>query len=76
MLAPLTRCRALNEIPNEALVKYYTQRSSPGGLLITEGSLISPTAVGMYFSLPLSSSPPFVNINNLKFDLLLNYGIA
>lgn len=46
VLAPMTRCRALNEIPNEALVKYYTQRSSPGGILITEGSLISPTAAG------------------------------
>lgn len=46
VLAPLTRCRALNELPNEALVKYYTQRSTPGGLLITEGSLISQTAAG------------------------------
>lgn len=46
VLAPLTRCRALNEMPNEALLKYYTQRATPGGLLITEGSLISQTAAG------------------------------
>ncbi|KAI8565352.1 hypothetical protein RHMOL_Rhmol03G0252300 [Rhododendron molle] len=46
VLAPMTRCRALNEIPNEALVEYYTQRSTPGGFLITEGTLISPTAAG------------------------------
>ncbi|KNA04624.1 hypothetical protein SOVF_197980 [Spinacia oleracea] len=46
VLAPMTRCRAINEIPNEALLKYYTQRSTPGGLLITEGTLISQTAAG------------------------------
>ncbi|KAH7854739.1 hypothetical protein Vadar_017272 [Vaccinium darrowii] len=46
VLAPMTRCRALNEIPNEALVEYYTQRSTPGGFLITEGTLISSTAAG------------------------------
>lgn len=46
VLAPMTRCRAINEIPNEALEKYYTQRSTPGGFLITEGTLISQTAAG------------------------------
>ncbi|KAK9715674.1 hypothetical protein RND81_06G181600 [Saponaria officinalis] len=33
-------------MPNEALLKYYSQRATPGGLLITEGSLISSTAAG------------------------------
>jgi len=42
----LTRCRALGGIPGDALVEYYTQRSTPGGFLITEGTLISPTAPG------------------------------
>ncbi|XP_057537874.1 12-oxophytodienoate reductase 3-like [Amaranthus tricolor] len=46
VLAPMTRCRAINNIPNEALTKYYVQRSTPGGFLITEGTLISPTAPG------------------------------
>ncbi|XP_052308214.1 12-oxophytodienoate reductase 3 isoform X1 [Populus trichocarpa] len=46
VLAPLTRCRALGGIPGDALVEYYTQRSTPGGFLITEGTLISPTAPG------------------------------
>ena len=32
-MAPVTRCRALNGIPNEAMVNYYTQRSTSGGLL-------------------------------------------
>ncbi|XP_076890632.1 artemisinic aldehyde Delta(11(13)) reductase-like [Bidens hawaiensis] len=46
VLAPMTRCRALNSIPNEALVEYYRQRATAGGFLITEGTMISPTAAG------------------------------
>ncbi|KAF7837912.1 12-oxophytodienoate reductase 3 [Senna tora] len=42
----MTRCRALNGIPGEALARYYAQRSTPGGFLISEGTLISPTAPG------------------------------
>ncbi|KAJ9168034.1 hypothetical protein P3X46_019609 [Hevea brasiliensis] len=30
VLAPMTRCRVLNRIPNAALVHYYPQRSTPG----------------------------------------------
>ncbi|KAK6273671.1 hypothetical protein POUND7_010754 [Theobroma cacao] len=30
VLAPMTRCRALNGIPRPALAEYYTQRSTPG----------------------------------------------
>ncbi|KAJ6407260.1 hypothetical protein OIU84_010715 [Salix udensis] len=50
VLAPMTRCRALFGIPGDALVEYYTQRSTPGGLVITEGTLISPTAPGWVIS--------------------------
>ncbi|PIN23091.1 NADH:flavin oxidoreductase/12-oxophytodienoate reductase [Handroanthus impetiginosus] len=46
VLAPMTRCRAPNNIPNSALVEYYTQRATNGGFLITEGTMISPTAAG------------------------------
>lgn len=46
VLAPMTRCRAINGVPNEALVEYYSQRSTPGGFIITEGTTISPTAAG------------------------------
>ncbi|CAA0814222.1 12-oxophytodienoate reductase 3 [Striga hermonthica] len=46
VLAPMTRCRALNAMPNSALVEYYTQRATNGGFLITEGTMISPTAAG------------------------------
>ncbi|XAR51046.1 12-oxophytodienoate reductase [Bertholletia excelsa] len=46
VLAPMTRCRALNGVPNQALAEYYAQRSTAGGFLITEGTAISPTAAG------------------------------
>nr|DAD35679.1 TPA_asm: hypothetical protein HUJ06_006319 [Nelumbo nucifera] len=46
VLAPMTRCRALDGIPQPANVEYYKQRSTPGGFLISEGTTISPTAAG------------------------------
>ncbi|WRX34867.1 NADH:flavin oxidoreductase/NADH oxidase [Theobroma cacao] len=46
VLAPMTRCRALNGIPRPALAEYYTQRSTSGGFLITEGTLVSNTGAG------------------------------
>ncbi|KAK1280875.1 12-oxophytodienoate reductase 7 [Acorus gramineus] len=46
VLAPMTRCRAINGIPQLANVIYYTQRATDGGFLITEGTSISPTAAG------------------------------
>ncbi|KAF8023425.1 hypothetical protein BT93_F0816 [Corymbia citriodora subsp. variegata] len=46
VLAPMTRCRAINEIPLPAHAEYYAQRSTKGGFLITEGTLISDTAAG------------------------------
>lgn len=46
VLAPMTRCRALNGVPQLALTEYYTQRSTNGGFLITEGTLVSDTSAG------------------------------
>lgn len=46
VMAPLTRCRALGEIPCAKAAEYYAQRATPGGLLIAEGTLVSPTAHG------------------------------
>lgn len=55
VLAPLTRYRASIEgVPSDLQVEYYRQRASEGGLLITEGTLISrlagghPQAPGIY----------------------------
>jgi len=44
-MAPMTRNRAPDNIPNAMMAEYYRQRAT-GGLLITEGSQISEQAVG------------------------------
>lgn len=45
VMAPMTRNRAIGNIPNEIMVKYYTQRTS-AGLIITEGTTPSPNGLG------------------------------
>ncbi|NEP53056.1 MAG: alkene reductase [Moorea sp. SIO3C2] len=46
VMPPLTRGRAVNMgIPNDLMVEYYTQRTGVG-LIITEGTFISPQANG------------------------------
>lgn len=45
VMAPLTRSRAENNIPNEIMVKYYEQRAS-AGLIISEGTSPSPNGIG------------------------------
>jgi len=52
VLAPLTRMRAdvPGNTPNDLMVTYYAQRASPGGLLITEATFISPAGNGGYAS--------------------------
>lgn len=44
IMAPLTRYRAENYLPGSLMETYYSQRATPGGLLITEGTTISSTA--------------------------------
>ncbi|KAI4380800.1 hypothetical protein MLD38_006948 [Melastoma candidum] len=46
VLAPLTRCRAFDGVPQPAMVEYYKQRATEGGLLITEATAVSPVASG------------------------------
>jgi N-ethylmaleimide reductase len=52
VLAPLTRMRAEmpGNIPGPAMVEYYSQRASQGGLLITEATFISRQGNGGYAS--------------------------
>jgi len=50
IMAPMTRNRSPDNIPNTMMAEYYRQRAT-GGLLITEGSQISEQAVG-YISTP------------------------
>jgi len=49
VMAPLTRMRAgqPGNVPTALNVEYYRQRASAGGLIIAEGSQISPLAQGM-----------------------------
>ena len=45
VMAPMTRSRALDNVPSEAMARYYEQRAS-AGLIITEGIAPSPNALG------------------------------
>src|SRR5450759_2370043 len=45
VMAPMTRCRAIGNIPNELMSEYYKQRSG-AGLIITEGTSPSPNGLG------------------------------
>ena len=45
VMAPLTRSRAIGNIPNALMAEYYGQRAN-AGLIITEGTSPSPNGVG------------------------------
>lgn len=45
-MAPMTRCRSIKDnVPNDLMVEYYAQRAT-AGLIITEGTQISPQGIG------------------------------
>ncbi|MBS1236012.1 MAG: NADH:flavin oxidoreductase/NADH oxidase, partial [Proteobacteria bacterium] len=45
VMCPLTRNRAIDNIPNALMAQYYAQRASVG-LIITEGTSTSPNGLG------------------------------
>ena len=45
VMSPMTRSRAIGNVPNELMAKFYSQRSD-AGLLITEGTSPSPNGLG------------------------------
>lgn len=45
VMAPLTRSRALGNVPNELMAQYYAERASVG-LIVTEGTSPSPNGLG------------------------------
>ncbi len=55
VMAPMTRNRATNNLPNELRTEYYTQRAG-AGLIITEGTSPSPNGLG-YPRIPGIFSP-------------------
>ena len=48
-MAPMTRSRAPERVPNDLMVQYYTQRAS-AGLIITEGTQVSEQGIGYVFT--------------------------
>ncbi|WP_413999162.1 alkene reductase [Flavobacterium sp. W1B] len=47
VMAPMTRCRAIENIPNKLMAEYYKQRSN-AGLIVTEGT--SPSINGLGYA--------------------------
>jgi N-ethylmaleimide reductase len=45
VMAPLTRSRAIDNVPNELMAQYYAQRASVG-LIVSEGTSPSPNGLG------------------------------
>ena len=45
VMSPMTRCRAIGNVPNELMAEYYNQRIG-AGLIITEGTSPSPNGLG------------------------------
>lgn len=45
VMAPMTRSRAIGNVPNQLMAEYYKQRSG-AGLIITEGTSPSPNGLG------------------------------
>lgn len=55
VMAPMTRSRAIGNLPNELMAEYYRQRAG-AGLIITEGTSPSPNGLG-YARIPGAYSP-------------------
>jgi N-ethylmaleimide reductase len=55
VMAPMTRCRALGNVANPLMARYYSQRAD-AGLIITEGTSPSPNGLG-YARIPGVFSP-------------------
>src|SRR3954463_1065390 len=45
VMAPMTRSRAIGNVPNESMATYYAQRSG-AGMIVTEGTSPSPEGLG------------------------------
>jgi N-ethylmaleimide reductase len=55
VMAPMTRSRAIDNVPNALMAEYYSQRKG-AGLIITEGTAPAPEALG-YARIPGIFSP-------------------
>jgi N-ethylmaleimide reductase len=64
VMSPMTRSRAIGNVPNDLMVEYYRQRAS-AGLIVTEGTSPSPNGLGYpripgIFSAAQSEAPRFL----------------
>ena len=59
VMSPMTRSRAIGNVPNDLMAEYYTQRAG-AGLIITEGTSPSPNGLG-YARIPGIYSEQQVN---------------
>jgi N-ethylmaleimide reductase len=55
VMSPMTRCRAIGNVPNDLMAEHYGQRAG-AGLIITEGTSPSPNGLG-YARIPGIFSP-------------------
>jgi len=56
VMAPMTRSRAIGNIPNDLMAEYYGQRAGAAGLIVTEGTSPAPEGLG-YPRIPGAFSP-------------------
>ncbi len=74
VMAPMTRNRAIGNVPNELMAEYYAQRAS-AGLIVTEGT--SPSANGLgYARIPGAFSPAQVAGWKVVTDRVHPHGAA
>jgi len=59
VMSPMTRCRAIGNIPNDLMATYYGLRAS-AGLIVTEGTAPSPNGLG-YARIPGCYTPEQAN---------------
>jgi len=75
VLAPLTRQRSYNNVPQPHAIPYYSQRTSNGGLLIAEATGVSDTAQGYYLSSLLLSFLSSSSSSSSSYPLFISEGI-
>ncbi|KAH9297399.1 hypothetical protein KI387_029081 [Taxus chinensis] len=76
VLAPMTRCRALNTIPQPAHATFYSQRSTAGGLIITEAVAVGergfgfPHSPGIFTEEQINAWKPVVDAVHAKGGII------
>jgi len=81
VMAPMTRSRAIDNIPNDLMVTYYEQRAN-AGLIITEGVAPSPNGLGypripgLYSEAQVSGWKKITDAVHAKGGKVAGYGVS